>query len=106
MSLERLNALQSAMVQAEKARAKRFALYESYRKGKTTELVAEWSKDVRDRAKTEGRERSGDAERREEDDGLQPQAGGSRPESDGSGSGDGEQRRDDSGGRDDQPNIR
>ena len=106
MSLERLNVLRNAMVQADAARAKRFALYQAYKEKRTAELVAEWSKDVRDRAKVESSEGSSGDSGPAEDAGLHEEAGGSGTESDGAGLGQGEQRRDDSGGRDHQPNVR
>ena len=106
MSLERLNVLRNAMVQADAARAKRFALYQAYKEKRTAELVAEWSEDVRSRAKAESGERSGIATGSEADIGLHEASGGSGAEGDGAGSGQGEQRRDDRGGRDHQPNVR
>ena len=106
MSLERLNVLRNAMVQADAARAKRFALYQAYKEKRTAELVAEWSEDVRSRAKAESSEGSSGDSGPEADAGLHEEAGGSGAEGDGVGSGQGEQRRDDRGGRDNQPNVR
>ena len=106
MSPERLSVLQSALAQADKARAKRFALYQAYKEKRTAELVAEWSEDVRSRAKTESSEGSSSDSGPEADAGLHEEAGGSGPEASGARPREGEQRRDDSGRRDNQPNIR
>lgn len=102
----RLEVLRQSLAQAEQARAKRFALYESYKKNETAKLIAKWSKDVRDRAKAESSERSSGDSGPETDAGLHEETGGSGAESNGAGLGEGEQRRDDSGRRDDQPNVR
>lgn len=103
---DRLEALRKSLAQADEARAKRLALYKAYTEKRTTELIAEWSKDVRGRAKAESSQRGSGDSGPEADAGLHAEAGGSGAESNGAGLGEGEQRRDDRGRRDNQPNVR